>query len=151
MSVLQPVEPTAAQPWPGVRFDFGGGRVYIVAALSLHALQTMRQQIAKLPTLTALDDEAIAIIIELVHAALKRNYTEITKTQVAGLLDVANMGEAYATVLDVAGVKRAEQTQQDSLGNAPAPAATLMTPPGATSTPSSPPEPDGPSPTSATS
>jgi hypothetical protein len=91
---------------PGIDFDFGGGQVRTIPPLSLAALRRMQGALGKLSAVGALEPEAIDTVIKATHAALRRNYPDISEDDVAELIDVANMHEVIACVLDVAGVKR---------------------------------------------
>ncbi|ENT1749659.1 hypothetical protein CAA71_002200, partial [Neisseria gonorrhoeae] len=42
-------------------------------------------------------------------AALKRNYPDLTREEAADLIDIGNMNEVFAAVMDVSGLKRREQ------------------------------------------
>ena len=91
---------------PGVDYDFGGGRVYTVAALPIVALMRLQSRLTNLSTDNALSPESVDTILQATHAALKRNYPDITLDQVGELVDVANMLEVISLVLDVGGFKR---------------------------------------------
>lgn len=91
---------------PGIAFDFGGGRVYTVPPLSLGALQRLQGNLAKMQGDAALSPETVTTVLQAAHAALERNYPEITQGEVADLVDVANMQDVMACVLDVSGLKR---------------------------------------------
>lgn len=123
---------------PGVEFDFGGGRVYLVPPLSLGALELLQDQLAALPTMAGTDPVAVRTITDVALLALRRNYPEITRQEVGELLDVGNMGEVYECVMDVTGIKRRAQ-QAEREGNAPA----KSPKDGATSSPASAPTPAG--------
>jgi hypothetical protein len=103
---------------PGVKYDFGGGRVYVIAPLSLGALQIMQDRLAQLPTLNSIDPLAVSTMIEAAHMGLKRNYPDITVEEVGELIDLSNMAEVYECLLDAAGVKR--KAQEAAAGNAQA-------------------------------
>lgn len=126
---------------PGVELDFGGGRVYLVPPLSLGALEVLQERLIALPTLSATDLVAVRTVIEATHVALRRNYPEITREEVAEMVDVSNMGDVYECLMDVAGVKRKSQQR----GNAPAESPSV----GDASSPVYVPIPDGPGTTSA--
>ena len=129
---------------PGVEYDFGGGRIYLVPPLSLGALQMLQDRIAQLNTLSSVDPVAVATMIEAAHLALRRNYPAITPAEVAELVDVSNIGEVYDCLLDVAGVKRKAQAAERGNAAAKSPSA------GTGSSPTSAPTPAGPGNTSET-
>jgi hypothetical protein len=130
---------------PGVEFDFGGGRVYLVPPLSLGALQLLQEGLTALPSLEVTDPKAVSTILEATHLALRRNYPEISAAEVGELVDLANLAEVYECVMDVAGVKRKSQAAERQRGNAPAESGQA----GTDSSPPSAPTPAGPGTTSA--
>ena len=58
-------------------------------------------------------------IVDATHAALKRNYPDLTRADVAELVDLGNMVEVIQSVMDVAGVKRAELEKKASAATSP--------------------------------
>jgi hypothetical protein len=94
---------------PGVEYDFGGGRVYMLAPLSLGSLEVLQERLAALPTLDAMDPVAIRTMTDATHMALRRNYPAITREEVGELVDVSIIGDVYECLLDAAGVRRKAQ------------------------------------------
>ncbi len=131
---------------PGVLVDFGGGQALLLPPLSLGALELLQERLAKLPSLTSTDPEAVSTIIDAALMALKRNYPDLTRAEVAELIDLGNMGEVYESLMDIAGMKRRAQEEQIAAvsGNAGAKSPAV----GFDSSPASVPTPDGLSPTS---
>lgn len=82
-----------------------GGVTFIVPPLSLGALEQLQAGIAGF-TGDVFDKAQIALVIDAALAALKRNYPDITREQVAECIDVANMPEVFEAVMDVSGLKR---------------------------------------------
>jgi len=130
---------------PGVRYDFGGGRVYLVPPLSLGALELLQADLAALATAPMTDPASVRTMIDATHMALRRNYPELTRPAVGELIDVGNIGDVYECLMDVAGVKRRAQAEADAAGNEMA----KGSPTGPGSSPPSAPEPAGPGSTSA--
>jgi hypothetical protein len=112
----------AAQLLPGIEFDFGAGRALTIPPLAFGALERMRERLNAIPTLQATDPEAQTAIVDAVHAALKRNYPDLTRDEVGDLLDVGNMFDVYTCVMDVGGMKRRQvgAEREAARGNAPA-------------------------------
>lgn len=127
---------------PGIDFDFGGGQVYTVPPLALGDLRRLQKQLAQVNG-NALDEASINTILDAVHSALKRNYPELTAEAVEAMVDVSNMFEALACVMDAGGVKR-----KDIEAKKAAAAQTTTSPTGTPSTPESLPTPAGPGATS---
>lgn len=126
---------------PGIRLELGGD-TFVVPPLALGDLELLQDRIVAFQASTApFDRESIRLAIDATHAALLRNYPEITREDVARRLDVGNMMDVMLAVLDVSGLGRAEQEKRDGAGKAqPVPGST-----GDASTPTSPPAPAGPS------
>lgn len=110
-----------AVPWAGVRFDFGGGVVLIVPPLTCGALEVLHDRLEALPTLSPGDPVALRTVVDAAHMALQRNYPQVTREQVAELVDVGNMGDVYECLMDVGGIRRRQQQGADP-GNPGAPA-----------------------------
>lgn len=88
----------------GVPFEFGD-LTLIIPPLSLGAMEQLQERLAGMSEdLTS--PEYVGTVIDTLHAALKRNYPEITREEVANLIDLENMQAAMACAMDVAGLKR---------------------------------------------
>jgi len=64
-----------------------------------------------------LDKDSIATVIDATHAALRRNYPDIERTEVAALLDLRNMRDALDAVMSASGL----EVQDAAPGEAVAP------------------------------
>jgi len=96
----------------GVRFDFGGGNVYVLAPLTLGALRVLLDGIKEVKTgLTITEQETISAVL---LSSLQRNYPDMTAAQVETFVDVGNMLAAFTACLDVAGLKRKTQEAEDA-------------------------------------
>jgi hypothetical protein len=124
--------------FPGVEFDFGGGQRLLVPPLSCGALELLQDRLNELPTLAATDTQAVRTVVDAAHAALRRNYPDATRDEVAELVDVANLGDVYECLMDVGGLRRRAQQEarEAAAGNPAAPAAAVV--PAAAGAPSSP-------------
>lgn len=98
----------------GIEFPFAGG-AKVIPPISLGALEQLQGAIAKFNG-DALDASQVATVIDAAHAALKRNYPDITREQVGDMIDVENMGEVFACVMDVSGLKRKADEAGKALG-----------------------------------
>jgi len=84
-----------------------GGDTYIVPPLTLGRLDYFRERInAAQAGGNVLDAATQRLAVEVVHAALVRNYPALTVDDVAELVDLACMAEAFQATLDVSGVMR---------------------------------------------
>jgi hypothetical protein len=92
--------------FPGIKKTIGGTE-YIVPPINLRTLQQLQSEIENFSG-GELTPAALNTAITVIHAALKRNYPEITLDEVGDLVDVGNMFELFETVMDVSGLKRKE-------------------------------------------
>lgn len=81
------------------------GETLVVPPLSLGALEQLQERINKFNGDIG-DREQVATVIDAVHAALRRNYPEITRDTVADMIGLENMNEVFEAVMDVSGMKR---------------------------------------------
>lgn len=96
-------------PSAGIEYDFGGGVTLLVPPLSLGALETLQGGLAALKSAaSATDPAAVRTVVDAAHAALRRNYPDITREDVGELIDLSNMLDVIAMVMDVSGVRRKE-------------------------------------------
>lgn len=93
-----------------------GGADYVVPPLSLGALEQLQERIAAF-TGDASNKEQVATAIDATFAALKRNYPDLTRQDVAELIDLGNMGEVFEAVMDVSGMKRKAVEQGEAQGS----------------------------------
>lgn len=81
---------------------------YVIPPIALGALEQLQERIGTFDG-NAMDAKQISTVIDCAHAALKRNYPDLTREEVADLIDISNMNEVFAAVMDVSGLKRKEQ------------------------------------------
>lgn len=82
-----------------------GGTDYVVPPLSLGAMEQLQDRMAAF-TGDISDKQQVATAIDALHAALRRNYPDLERAQVAELIDVGNMFDAFEAVMDVSGARR---------------------------------------------
>jgi len=88
----------------GIPFEFSDCTL-IIPPISLGAMEQLQDRFVGTkedPT----DPKYIGTVVDTVHAALKRNYPDMTREEVADLIDLENMQEVVACAMDVAGLKR---------------------------------------------
>jgi hypothetical protein len=90
----------------GILFDFGD-RQLVIPPIKLTDLQQLQDRLAAVKG--GIDGESVTTVIDATHASLKRNYPEMTRDEVADLLDVGNMMDVFTSVMDVSGLKRKAQ------------------------------------------
>jgi hypothetical protein len=120
-----------------------GGRDWLVPPLTLGQLRRLMPKVRQLTEIGASMGEAqIDVLVEIVVAALQRNYPEVTTETVEDLLDLGNAGAVLNAVLTGSGLK----THGNSMGEAMAVVMPGSSPgmAGDTSTVSSPPPADTP-------
>lgn len=81
-----------------------GGKTYIVPPLNLGALERLQERLTSFTG--GIDQESVSTVLDAAHSALLRNYPDLTRDQVAEVVDVANMAEVMEAVMDVSGLKR---------------------------------------------
>lgn len=77
------------------------GEEYVVPPLSLASMETNGDRIGQFRG--GVDAQSASIVIDVVHAALLRNYPELTREEVANGLDLGNMNDAFEAVLNLSG------------------------------------------------
>jgi len=85
----------------GVTVELNGTN-YVIPPIALGALEQLQERIGAYT-------KQISTVIDCAHAAMKRNYPDMTREEVADLIDIGNMNEVFAAVMDVSGLKRKEQ------------------------------------------
>jgi hypothetical protein len=122
---------------PGVEVAMGG-EVWLIPPLTLGQLRRLMPKVRQLTDVDAsMGESQIGVLVEIVAAALQRNYPSVTLEKVENLLDLGNAGSVLNAVLTGSGLK----PRGSALGEAVAvaiPGSSLGTA-GDTSTASSPP------------
>jgi hypothetical protein len=105
---------------PGVAVAMGG-QDWIVPPLTLGQLRRLMPEVRQLTEIGASMGEAqINVLIDIVTAALQRNYPETTPDKVENLLDLGNASAVLNAVLTGSGLKPGGA----AMGEAPAPGTT---------------------------
>jgi len=100
--------------YPGIEKELGG-KAYVIPPLSLGQVRRLQNQLEKWTG--AVDDKSVAVCIETVHAALSRNYPDVTVEQVEEWLDLGNMVELMQAVMYVSGMlRKAEEEKKAQAG-----------------------------------
>lgn len=84
-----------------------GGEILVVPPLPLGALEQLQDRLSVFKG-DIRDKDQVATVIDAAHSALKRNYPDLTREDVANLIDVGNMADVFEAVMDVSGIKRKE-------------------------------------------
>ncbi|QKT97717.1 hypothetical protein FOB20_02200 [Acinetobacter lwoffii] len=75
------------------------GQIWIFAPLSLGAAEKL------MPKLKTFDPSDFALVTDVAHSSLKRNYPDITREFIADeLLDVGHVNDVFETVMGASGL-----------------------------------------------
>ena len=86
-----------------------GAEAYRVPPLALGAIQDLQDRVASMGSADGLPKPAqMETILDVVHAAIRRNYPSMTREQLAEMIDVQNYQEVMGAVLNVSGFKERE-------------------------------------------
>jgi hypothetical protein len=117
---------------PGVQITMGGEE-WTVAPLTLGQLRRLMPQVQQLTEIGArMGESQIAAVVEIVTAALQRNYPDLTTDAVAEILDLGNSAQVLHVVLTGSGLRERRPGEAMAVARCD----------GQTSTPSSPPPAD---------
>jgi hypothetical protein len=97
---------------PGITIAMGG-RDWIVPPLTLGQLRRLGPQLERIANdlQASMGEAAISAVVDIVTAALSRNYPEITAAQVEELLDLGNSPAVVRAVLTGSGLKPAGEAE----------------------------------------
>lgn len=93
------------------------GQDFVVPPLNFRSLQEMQARIASFTG--GVDPESISLVVDAAHAALSRNYPDLSKDAVIDLLDLENMLSIMEAVMDVSGLKRKAQEAAETASGDP--------------------------------
>jgi len=82
-----------------------GGTKYTVPALTLGQIRRMKDKIQALATLNPMtaDDGNFNDFLDVVHAALGRNYPDLTREQLVDLIDLRNVKPLMQAIVNASG------------------------------------------------
>lgn len=87
-----------------------GGREMLVPPLSLGTIKAMQAEVETLQHMSGVPTPAqIDTVIGLFHAALVRNYPDVTRAQVEEDVDLGNYAELLAAVMNISGFRREQR------------------------------------------
>ena len=121
--------------WPGITVELGGD-AYVLPPLPLWFIESN----AAIGEASESGSVPVKLVLDALTASLQRNYPDMTREQVAALVDVGNMADLFELVMDAAGLKRKEGAAAQGKTSP----VWDLTSRGWGSTPTSPPAPDGP-------
>ena len=90
---------------PGVSVTMGG-QDWVVPPLTLGQLRQLMPKLRQLTEIgVAMGEAEITVLVEIVTAALQRNYPDLSSEMVANLLDLGNASAVLSAVLTGSGLK----------------------------------------------
>jgi hypothetical protein len=114
---------------PGVTISMGG-RDWVVPPLTLGMMRRVLPQVMKLRDFgAAMGGEEIDVIVELVTAALQRNYPDLTSAQVEDLLDLGNAHMVVQAILTGSGLRPSGEEMPAAMPNGTCADYTASSPP----------------------
>jgi hypothetical protein len=129
---------------PGVEVAMGGDN-WLIPPLTLGQLRRLMPKVRQLTEVDAtMGESQIGVLVEIVATALRRNYPDVTPETVENLLDLGNAGAVLNAVLTGSGLKSRDDPPGEGVAVA-TPRSNAGTA-GNTSTASSPPPADIPTP-----
>jgi len=87
---------TTTPRYKGVSLDLGG-TVFTVAAMSLGIIESFQDRIQAVEA--GQEINPLPVVVDLLHACLKRNHSDIPRSLVADHVDLDNWEECMAMVL----------------------------------------------------
>lgn len=88
----------------------------VVPPLNFRSLQELQGRLQSFK-LGGIDPESLDTVVDAAHAALTRNYPDMTRDEVIDLLDVGNMADVMEAIMDVSGLKRKRLEAEETNGN----------------------------------
>jgi hypothetical protein len=106
-----------------------GGRRWTVPPLTLGQLRRLMPKVRQLTEIGAqMGETQIGVLVEIVAAALQRNYPELTTETVENLLDLGNAGAVLNAVLTGSGLRPRERPPGEAAAPGSGPGADLAGP-----------------------
>ncbi len=122
---------TGTHQIPGASIQMGG-RDWVVPPLTLGQLRRLMPKVSLLTTVGAgMGPEQIEVLVEIVAAAMSRNYPQITTDELEEVLDLGNASLVLTAVLTGSGLKQGEAIAvaspngEKSMASSPPPAVTV--------------------------
>jgi hypothetical protein len=110
---------------PGVMVGMGGQQ-WTVPPLTLGQLRRLMPKVRQLTEIGAqMGETQIGVLVEIVAAALQRNYPEMTTETVENLLDLGNAGAVLNAVLTGSGLRPRERSPGEAAAPGPGPGADM--------------------------
>ena len=85
----------------GVDVTFSDGTILVVPPLNLAAIEVLQDRFMSWDG--KVSPETVKLVVDVTFLALKRNYPEMTREQVAELIDLSSMSACMSAVMQVSG------------------------------------------------
>lgn len=99
----------------GAAFELGG-KEYVFEPLTIGSFERLEDQISGITAGTINDFQLARSIILIATESLKRNYPEITKEEVAELIDLTNMQDIFSAVMQTSNPRANDTTNPANNG-----------------------------------
>lgn len=96
-----------------------GGKVYVFAPISFGYLEQLQERLVEFKG--GIDPASVATALDVAFASLTRNYPEMTREDVAELIDLENFMEIFTAAMDVSGLRRKALEEAAKPGETTAP------------------------------
>ncbi len=111
---------------PGIMVEMGGQQ-WTVPPLTLGQLRQLMPKVQQLTEIgSQMGEKQIGILVEIVAAALQRNYPDISVEIVENLLDLGNAGAVLNAVLTGSGLRPRERSPGEAQAPGPDPGAGML-------------------------
>lgn len=90
---------------PGIAVELDG-REYVIPPVSIGALMQVQSKLESISAGNIMSAENMDTIITVAHAAIRRNYPEVTREQLLEMIDIGNLKDVFNAVVDVSGLRR---------------------------------------------
>jgi len=85
------------------------GKDYNIPPLSFRQLRVLRKEMSMLDGIIGMpDDKQMGAVVTIVHAALSRNYPDITNDQVFDMIDLGNLKPTIHAIMGISGLTQGE-------------------------------------------
>lgn len=91
---------------PGVETKIGG-KTYVLPPLSIGMLELYQDRIDAFQS-GEVNSKSWSTVIDVVHAALKQNYPDMKREEIADGLHLRDIGKLFAALMSVSGVEESE-------------------------------------------
>jgi len=99
---VPPKDETCSGTW--VKLD--GMKEYLIAPLNFRSLKALRGKINDIQAVGIPNSDQIDIMLEVTHAAIKRNYPALQKDQLEDMIDMGNFQDVFMAVIIGSGLEK---------------------------------------------